>query len=250
MAETNSIFNYPSPADVKIYIAGEWIDDAYRVDYSVQAPKQPLYDYTSSFFKDVAHGQSLVVGNLVLNYRMPNYLKFAIDQKLERDPSIMQALEETGGLVAYLTQAGSASDKVSRLLALKKTGSFKKAKQYANLLGGEIGGAPGRSSPLSISQVKQPGFDIEIAYGGEAAKNYRIIADCHITGESQVISASAVAGGDLSSSGMPIFETYSFIGRQLLVKINSAYQASVTQAKNFSEMRKAQGIEEPEGWTR
>lgn len=55
------------------------------------------------------------------------------------------------------------------------------------------------------------GFDVKIVYGDvEGYHLSKTLRDCHITGESQTISGSATGGGDMSSSGSPIFEVYSF----------------------------------------
>jgi hypothetical protein len=244
--------NYPSPAETKIYINNSWIDDAYRVDYTVSNPRTPLYDYTSTFFKDVAEGHTIVHGQLILNFRFPGYLMTAIKDNLgyQKQRGIFKT-----GLVARQFQSrsldgsrgtaqsselirdlleGSAQERVSKLLAYKRLGALEHVKQVSDALfgdgtnmislGGETAGA------VATHQGRLP-FSITMRYGGEEALYTKTIEECYLVGESQVISASAIAGGDLSASGMPIFEIYSFFGRKVsdtvtekAVKLNKKLQ--------------------------
>jgi hypothetical protein len=204
--------DYPSPADVKLYIGGAWLDDAYRVDYNVSTSRTPLYDYTSKFFKDVAEGHTIIQGQLIINFRFPNYLKYAISNTLERDPQVNKAMNESFEIYQMMTQ-GTPQKKLQNLLELKKRGAIKPAKQVMAMVNGST--QIPDSTNLPISQSSMTSFDIRIGYGGDNAKHIAVLKNCIITGEGQVISAAAIAGGDLSSSSLPIFEIYNFFAKKI-----------------------------------
>jgi hypothetical protein len=244
----NPIFGYPSPAEVKIYI-GEtnWVDDAYRIDYTISNPKTPLYDYTSKFYKDVAEGHSIVQGQLVINFRFPGYLRYAVADKLKIDPGKLRTLETAADLFEDMSK-GSAADKIRKLLVYKKAGALTNAKQMSNLMhGGDIN-APGSNRLMNITQdqpTSRDGFNILIKYGGEEALYTKIIRNCHLVGEGQVISAAAIAGGDMSSSGMPILEIYSFFAKDIVDRTEHKAMTLTQTIKhygNVSRSHPAEGI--------
>jgi len=226
---------YPSPAEVKIYLGRYWVDDAYRVDYTVSTPRTPLYDYTSKFYKDVAEGHTIVQGQLVINYRFPNYLLHAIRGNLEQDPNVAKTMRESSDMFYDLAQ-GTAKEKVFKLLEMKRLGVLKPAKQAAaTLYGGSLTFAPDRtldaadtSAPVA-SQKDIMQFDISIKYGGEESTYDHTLRDCVLVGESQVISAAALAGGDLSASSMPIYEIYSFFAKKVDTNVTEQGLAYLTR---------------------
>lgn len=230
--------SYPSPAEVKIFIDGNWVDDAYRVDYAISTPRTPLYDYTSRFYKHLADGHTTVQGQLIINFRFPGYLQAALDNKLFRDPRVLKALEDAGDMYRDLA-VGTAEDKLRTLMEMKAQGSLKPAKQVSQSVWGTGPHAvPGVSLDASarthknvLSQQDIDRFDLEIWYGGEEANYSHAIRDCVIIGESQVISAAAMAGGDLSASSLPIFEVYSFFAKRVESRIHDKsvlYERSTT----------------------
>lgn len=214
---TRAILNYPSPAEVKVFInENMWVDDVYRIDYNLTNQRIPLYDYTSQFFKGVAEGHSIVQGQLIINYRFPGYLKYAIEQRLVKDPSVTRPMNEAADAFRDLSE-GTDADKVRKLLAYKRAGSLSYAKQLMSY-NGEDNNTNDRNFNSSLTHSKIS-FNIKITYGGTEALHSKTIENCYIIGESQVISASAVANGDTSSSGMPIYEIYSFFGKRIIDQI-------------------------------
>jgi hypothetical protein len=216
---------YPSPAEVKIYIGPDmWIDDAYRIDYTVANNRVPLYDYTSPYFKDVAEGNHLVQGQLIINYRFPGYLKKAFLKQLMRDSDFANDLNKQAQITRQMIGSNPA-ERVQLLLAAKKLGTFEATKMLSeDLFSSDLKPNPRKkltdNSGIAIednatSHTMYP-FSIVIKYGGEEALYQKRIENCVILGESQTISASAIAGGDLSASGMPIYEVYSFLGRKIV----------------------------------
>lgn len=221
--------NYPSPAEIKIYINENWVDDAYRLDYTLSDSRTPLYDYTSTFFKGVAEGNTIIQGQLVINYRYPGYLYAAISQFMNPailpEPMKTRSLDGSRGtqassdLIKDLFQ-GSPSEKVSKLLGYKKLGALEHVRQITDEFYGSnsvVGDIPPSVSTTNKGLIP---FNIRISYGGEEALYSKVIDSCYLVGESQVISASAIAGGDLSASGMPILEVYSFFGKRLVDEVH------------------------------
>lgn len=74
--------DYPTPGDVKIYIGTSYVDDAYRIDYNEQNSKVPLSGYHQKHHVQVADGKVLVVGNIIIHFRFPGYLTYAIKNVL------------------------------------------------------------------------------------------------------------------------------------------------------------------------
>lgn len=74
--------DYPTPGDVKIYIGTNYVDDAYRVDYNEQNSKVPLSGYHQKHHVQVADGKVIVVGNIIIHFRFPGYLTYAIKNVL------------------------------------------------------------------------------------------------------------------------------------------------------------------------
>lgn len=207
--------NYPSPAEVKIYLNNNWVDDAYRIEYTLSNQRTPLYDYTSQYFKGVAEGTSIIQGQLIINFRFPGYLEYAIHQQLVKDSNVLKPLNEAADVFNDLLK-GSDQERIQRLLAYKKAGSLGYAKQLLKYTGEDSNKS---SVPNRAISHKTIPFNIQIKYGGEEALHVKILKDCYIIGEAQVISASSIAGGDLSASGMPIYEQYSFFAKEVIDQI-------------------------------
>jgi len=101
---------YPTPNDVKIFIKGTWIDDAYRIDIDKQAKKIPLTGYHQREFKLVAMGKKIVVGNIIIHWRFPGYLNYAIKKVLrERQDGILHdaSITSPGASQTLLRPPGS-----------------------------------------------------------------------------------------------------------------------------------------------
>jgi hypothetical protein len=221
--------SYPSPAEVKITINGTWVDDVYRVDYNVSTPRTPLYDYTSKFYKGIAEGHSIVQGQIIINYRFPNYLLSAIQKDLDRDPRVLRLLKESSKLYQELAQ-GNREDKINALVALKTRGALKPAKQVSKALYGSTSRAE-RKNETVFSQQNLNSFDLIIEYDDRSLYRH-IIQGCVVIGEGQVISAAAMAGGDLSASSLPIYEVYNFFGKKVVTKTKAGI---IKQSHEFSD---------------
>lgn len=231
MDKKNPALSYPSPADVRVFIGDIWVDDLYRIDFSVNNPRTPLYDYTSTYFKDVVEGTTIVQGQLVINYRYPGYLLYAINnRKVIPQPGQEYGLDglrikntpnykvKDSSEIFRDIANGSDQQKMLKLIGYKKLGALDNVKQVAAALVGQQTLNGIEQGEVLTHKTKMP-FDITITYGINDIFYRKIIKNCYIIGESEVISAAAVAGGDLSSSGMPILEVYSFFGKKVLEEV-------------------------------
>ena len=209
--------NYPTPSNVKLYVGDVYLDDAYRVDWQCQNPKTPLYSWADSKYRAVAQGREIVSGRLIINYRFPGYLKAALDGRTggSVDPDMENYVNEVVEKMAY-------SDVDGRIDALMQAhgsppygdiGTMKAALEAIN----SPRPRPSNKMEKGIYQAgQQAPFDIKIIYGDvEGYHLSKTLRDCHITGESQTISGAATGGGDMSSSGSPIYEVYSFFCRSV-----------------------------------
>lgn len=212
------LFNnsYPSPANVKIYIGGVYIDDAFRVDWQAQNPKTPMYSWADSQYRAVAQGREIVSGRLLINYRFPGYLLEA----MRNNRQIMTPTE--AATAADLKTAvdamhyGSAAERIDALMIANEKVGGKDLRYYEAALKAINTPMHRDHKKTSYQAGAQPPFDIKITYGDvEKTHTSKTLVDCHITGEAQVISGSATGGGDMSSSGSPIYETYSFFCRSI-----------------------------------
>ena len=82
-------------------------------------------------------------------------------------------------------------------------------------------------------------FDILVTYG-DILKEEHIevtLKDAYIVGQSQTISASATGGGDVSSSGSPIYEIYSFFAKEIVEKLVAPRDNSGSPASNVNTIQ-------------
>ena len=67
-----------SKIDAEIYINGEWVEDIFDIDWTIQQQTIPLYGYNSYIFDDVAQGSRIINGKFVINFTKPRYIEKAI----------------------------------------------------------------------------------------------------------------------------------------------------------------------------
>lgn len=218
--------NYPSPSNVKIYIGDVYLDDAFRVDWQAQNPKTPMYSWADSNFRTVAQGREIVTGRLIINYRFPGYLISAIEGRTGGEPIYYNDIKNA---VARNVEAMATATTEDRIEALMSANTKNDDGQDLEMLQAALKSinSPNLStSTLNKKPAYQAGagnpFHIRISYGDPNGFNIvKILEDCHITGESQTISGAATGGGDMSSSGSPIFEVYSFFCRKVSESFNN-----------------------------
>ena len=244
---------YYTPCNVGIYIGGYKISDAFRVDWDCRDSKTPLYGWADDKYRAITKGRKITTGRIVINYTHPDYLTNAINrhylvlnnEKIESSIKSPESIEagynyaEEENMMAYLEKSGTERVKFLADLASKNYGHLnyivKKDRIMSKLALGLAGSSHyeywdyenhGHLKQL-WSHVKnnQPyeserTFDILVTYGDSMTENHieTIIKDAYIVGQSQAISASATGGGDVSSSGSPIYEIYSFFAKEIVAK--------------------------------
>lgn len=221
---------YPTPAQSTIFIDDIWIDDAHQVDWKHENARIPVYGYNRSQFAFAADGKELITGSIIINYRYPNYLGFAIAQALRankvrrnrsEDSRNTQELrkarlgrEELREQLRAL-KAGTPEDRIKRMAESLSRGTFD---QLSGLSKALFSVDPDElNSTEELDPVRMSGhgggFTVQCVYGhGSGMSIVETIRDCYITGRGKALTASAGGGGP-STSGSAIYEVYPFIAK-------------------------------------
>lgn len=235
---------YYTPCNVGIYIGGYKLSEAFRVDWDARDSKTPLYGWADETYSAVTNGRKIVTGRLVINYKYPGYLSAAIaeftrGQNPINEAEIVKANDEFDQL-----RGKSSEERVKFLAQLA-------AKNYGDDRLGTTTKDPfmspnydpnnfGNFGNYSVEAYKQKRtFDILVTYG-DILKEEHIevtLKDAYIVGQSQTISASATGGGDVSSSGSPIYEIYSFFAKEILERPVGARDNSGSPASNVNTIQ-------------
>lgn len=199
---------YYTPCNVGIYIGGYKLSDAFRVDWDARDSKTPLYGWADDTFVAVTNGRKIITGRLIINYKYPGYLSAAINEFVfAKNP--IDNRKEVNEMQEFLSKSSVGRVKWLAQVAAKNYGDERLGTQSKFL----------QSIDYSIEAYKnKQTFDILVAYGDIMSEQHieTTIKDAYIVGQSQVISASATGGGDVSSSGSPIYEIYSFFAKEIL----------------------------------
>lgn len=229
-----SVDTYLTPSNTTIWIGDIKLDDAFRVDWTANNAKAPLYGWADKQYRAVADGRQIVTGRLIMNYRFPGYLYTAIQNArntLTEVPGLREEREKLRQRLQTLRD-GSAEAKAEVLMQTLQRGDLTEFHRYESLLraiydpDAQINQKNAFSSKPSSDKIISPykipmnrgPFDIKILYGSTNLHSYqieKIIKGVFIVGESQTISGSATGGGDISSSGSPIYEIYNFMAREI-----------------------------------
>lgn len=236
---------YYTPCNVGIYIGGYKLSEAFRVDWDARDSKTPLYGWADETYSAVTNGRKIVTGRLVINYKYPGYLSAAITeftrgQNPINEAEIVKANDEFDQLrgksseerVKFLAQLAAKNYGDDRLGSGTGLGSDRGSIQMA-------GGPMREFSSMSEAYKQKRTFDILVTYG-DILKEEHIevtLKDAYMVGQSQVISASATGGGDVSSSGSPIYEIYSFFAKEILERPVGARDNSGSPASNVNTIQ-------------
>ncbi len=227
---------YQTPCNVGIYIAGYKISDAFRVDWDCRDSKTPLYGWADDTYVSVTKGRKIITGRLVINYTHPHYLINAIQEFTKQIlPTDLHTYSDTYDasphLSEYLERDGADRVKFLADLAAKNDGD-ERLTELANSVNAV-------QTPASSVDKPQPyqdnnTFDILVSYGDIMKEDHieTIIKDAYIVGQSQTISASATGGGDVSSSGSPIYEIYSFFAKEIVENLSGGRDNTNSPAEN------------------
>ena len=255
---------YQTPCNVGIYIAGYKISDAFRVDWDCRDSKTPLYGWADDTYVSVTKGRKIITGRLVINYTHPHYLINAIQEFTRQTnttpPTLNRIHGQQGGTMpAALQNQGNSNsfgyssqyDASPHLLEyLERDGADRvkfladlAAKNYGDERLTDLANAVNATQPVASSAGKpQPyqdnnTFDILVSYGDIMKEDHieTVIKDAYIVGQSQTISASATGGGDVSSSGSPIYEIYSFFAKEIVANKHAARDNTTKPVKSAAQ---------------
>jgi len=205
-----------SGCDVGIYFGDLYIDEVINLEFSLQETKMPIYGYASYTFDAIAHGARIIQGNFSIVFKESGYLK-NIYKCIAREGNNMKIMDQSGALITpssidnFINAARHATSEEFITLVQQHEQIFwgsEKAKEKKN--------QPHFSwladnDEESANELLESGFNILISYGPleqDTAFKYstvRTICGVFLTGVTQSIAPS----------GQPLYETYSFIARDL-----------------------------------
>lgn len=252
---------YQTPCNVGIYIAGYKISDAFRVDWDCRDSKTPLYGWADDTYVSVTKGRKIITGRLVINYTHPHYLINAIQEFTKQknstpSPAAFNHIHgQQGGKVSAAINPyapySDTYDASSHLLEYLERDGADRVKFLADLAAKNYGDERLTELANSVNAVQTPAssvdkpqpyqdnntFDILVSYGDIMKEDHieTIIKDAYIVGQSQVISASATGGGDVSSSGSPIYEIYSFFAKEIVANKRAARDNTTKPATSAAQ---------------
>ena len=225
--------NYPTPAQVSVFLGDVWIDDAYRIEVRDQNPLIPLYGYSQSEFTAVAQGKRIVQGSLIINYRYPEYLRAAIDgtgkKKVEMDRTTALAValrdapvDERVNILNLARQQGVGKE-MGEIFTEKYVPQFEftqpgmtAAEQRAIYEDAVEQNENLGVLPSTMKLDPREGITFKIWFDTpNESKYYTVIEGVRLVGRAMTIRNSADGGGDTSSSGQNLFELYTFFAKRM-----------------------------------
>jgi hypothetical protein len=221
---------YFSGQDVRIYFGNTWVDEIVGIQYNLQENAAPILGYASYTYDRMAVGSRQVVGTFRINFKESYYLHF-ITNRLESELSEAKVYAQsnptkTKDLVSpehMLAVSTSNSAKFEQLAyefeeSLWGVTTNTGMQSNTNSRGSDSYFTPTKSRP----NLAKKGFTIELLYGPytqnyatgalteNVASTATTITGVYLTGVSQVVDGS----------GQPIYEEYSFIGRDINENVN------------------------------
>jgi len=232
--------SYPTPAQTSIFVDDIWIDDAYQVNYEEENARIPIYGYNRSDFGMVADGKVIITGNIVINFRYPDYLGRAIrnalrfrsnqKERAQRNQNLQDPYAPSPLAKPRLDRAqmrrllqdirtASPTDRIKKMGEALAKGTFGQVAGLSRSLFGQseseriIGSLLDDANPVRMSS-REGGFNIQLVYGHASGRSVvEKIEECYITGRSKVLTAAAGSGGN--SSGNVVYEVYPFIAKRV-----------------------------------
>ena len=170
---------YYSSLDVEIYFGDHYIDEILHLEYQVQQNTLPIFGYNSFIFDKAVQGTRLIQGSFTINFTEADYL-FKLVEELKAMYNIKPETEE---LNYYNFQD---SNLWLKYLEEQKIIEKRKNDRNKNPLWGTL-------------------FDIDIMFGQEPNTSSTLLTGIVLTGAAQ----------QFDTSGVPITERYTFMGRDI-----------------------------------
>lgn len=204
---------YYSGCEVSIYFGDIWVDQLVSLSFTMQENSNPIYGYASYTFDSLARGNRIVQGTFKIAFKENYYLK-----------SVYENLS-TSGINSSAASDSGVSTENSNMLAniIKASNNFSSvefealANAYEKTFWGNDTQINHNTYKPYFTYDREPGdinvggFNIIISYGplsqNSTLENASIatILGVYINGVNQ----------EIAPTGQPIFETYSFIARDI-----------------------------------
>ena len=222
--------DYPTPAQIVVQIGDVWVDDALRIEFNDTAGKIPLYGYNEIRPSAFTDGRAYVAGSLAINYRFPGYLEHAAGEISDDDDKnkYKYRLDEMVQWVSRIRNA-TVSERINMLEEARLAGNLDKMGKAMEIA--IRGTPPNNSIPCIINRSAADGFTLRIYFDTpDTSIYYRAIEGVRFTGVQMVANNSAGAGGDMSSSGRPLLEVYTFLATRVHDYRSSVVTMNVSEA--------------------
>ena len=208
--------NYPTPAQVSVFVGNIWVDDAYRIEVRDQNQLIPLYGYADREFTAVAQGKRIVQGSLIINYRYPEYLLAAIDGQGHKKVEMESAIA-----LAHALSNADITERIAILEQARMNGVGKEMREVfvTKYLSQDslvlLGSQNDKFLPSTMQLDPARDINLRIFFDmPERARYYTSIEGVRFVGRAMTVS-NAASGGDASSSGQPLYEIYTFFARHI-----------------------------------
>lgn len=233
---------YPTPSQCRLFIDDLWIDDAHQVDHKTENARIPVYGYNNPQFAFMAYGKELTTGSIVVNFRFPNYLGYAIVEALRGKKNVNERGKRTADGRTLRGPEMNRQEMRDTLNQMKKTDATGRLKLLAEsvehgtfhqvaglsrvLFDRDLADLPSEEyDPVRITS-EIGGFRMQLTYGHVSGRSVvETIEECYITGRGKSMTASAGGGGS-SSSGSVVYEVYPFVARTVNSRIVDFSQRS------------------------
>lgn len=77
------VLYYPTASTCAVFINGIHVEQSFRLDYKESMPRTPIFGYNDYYFSKAAIGKNLIQGVLIVNFTVPFYLNFVLEQQEE-----------------------------------------------------------------------------------------------------------------------------------------------------------------------
>lgn len=231
-------FLYPTASTVAIFINGYHIEQAYQLQYKDTVNKVPIFGYNDYKFSKVALGRQMIQGALVINFLFAGYLNAIIDSMYNDNGPYVPKLYNYGFSEKGDTQKRKLVTDIQNQMRTElppnqdqETRSAR-ASYIASLLSKDKATKEATKKALETFVTSQEGRLISSDLSSPLAiNNQNIILDIYYQDPEyttwftrfknvnfyEVSQAISMAGAEGSSD--PLYEVYSFIASEKIIKL-------------------------------
>ena len=216
------LLRFWTPAQVKLYTKTHkeglvWIDDAVGVDLTVQDRKTPVFGYRSRYFDGISEGQTIVSGNLYIQFRYPGYLtKLLKILGLRHNPKEVSPLNKEKAFEPTEDEPDGFNLIEDSLISGNIKQYLEFVEEFKNVYYNEGSPVSQTKRPAEVQNQDSAPFNIQIVYGDRELDTVDIptyiIEDVFITNQGNTISALDGRGDQV------LLEVYQFFARNLVIR--------------------------------